>query len=73
MEIGALYSITIIAALRIYWFDLDISTSLVNFLAVSALFSGVFGQILMFELYLDSIRPISVTFLAFLVIKYYIL
>ena len=30
-----------IAAPRIYWVDLDISTSLVHFLAVFALFSGI--------------------------------
>ena len=33
-----------IAAPRIYWVDLDISTSLVHFLAVFALFSGIYGH-----------------------------
>ena len=48
----------IIAASRIYWVDLDISTKMVHFMTVLALFLGIFGQFSVFELYLNSTRPI---------------
>ena len=60
-KLGALYITIIIAASRIYWVDLDISTKMDHFMTVFALFLSIFGLFSVFELYLNSTRPILVT------------